>query len=1042
MELRSLISANINARYLADEASTVRELLAIARTSAGLSDQIRSTASALVTAVRANADAHGGIDALLAEYDLSSQEGVLLMCLAEALLRIPDADTADALIADKLGSGNWTEHLGGSESLFVNASTWGLMLTGRLVELDDHTVADPRLVVGRLAVRIGDTVLRAALKQSMRIMARQFVMGRDIDAALSRAVDRGNRGYRYSFDMLGEEALTAADAERYFDAYHAAIKAIGNSVDKPVSALVAPSISVKLSALHPRYEFFQQQRVLAELTPRITALAKAAQHRGLSLTIDAEEAERLELSLAVFAEVYRDPSLQGWSGLGIAVQAYQKRALYVLRWLTALAQTGKRPIPVRLVKGAYWDTEIKRAQEQGLAGYPVFTRKSNTDLAYLACAQVLLDQAPHLYPQFATHNAQTVAHILHVAGKRAYEFQRLHGMGEDLYGYLLDSEEFAVHCRVYAPVGAHETLLPYLVRRLLENGANSSFVQRITDKAAPLQDLVADPIGLTDALGAALAHPNIPLPADMFGAERRNSAGINRVDHNEMAQLLTSLHEASQAPRVTASKVDGESSPGIEHEVRDPADRTKLVGKLKSADKATVETAIATAYEAWTDWNATPVEERAQCLERAAGLYERSREELLTLLVREAGRTVVDGIGEIREAVDFLRYYAVCARKQFKPRQLPGPTGERNELRLQGRGVFICISPWNFPLAIFTGQLAAALVSGNTVVAKPAEQTSLIAGFAVKLMHEARFPASVLNLLVGDGPTVGEAALIDPRVVGVAFTGSTATAARITEKLAERSGPLATLIAETGGQNAMLVDSSALAEQVVRDACESAFNSAGQRCSALRVLYLQEDVASRMIEMLKGRMDQLVIGDPSDLATDVGPLIDARALQLVSDHVAACHPDTILHQCRLTAGLNGNFFAPIAVRIDGIRNLPKEVFGPVLHVASYAAEQLDTVLDDINAVGYGLTLGIHTRIERKAEYISRRARVGNIYVNRNMIGAAVGVQPFGGRGLSGTGPKAGGPNYLRRFATEQTYTVNTAAVGGNATLLSLSDRVV
>lgn len=1037
------VAAAVNRDWLADEAAVVRELLPLARLDEPGRAAVEREAIALVEAVRAARRGAAGIEAFLQQYDLGSREGVILMCIAEALLRIPDADTADRLIADKIASGRWADHLGAADSLFVNASTWGLMLTGRLVRPESADVADPGSFIRRLAGRLGEPVVRGAFRQAMRIMGHQFVMGRDIDEALKRAASGSERRYRHTFDMLGESALTLRDADRYFDAYRAAVAAVAGIAHAGEAPEAAPSISVKLSALHPRYEYAQREDVLARLGPRLEQLAAEARGVGVALTVDAEEADRLELSLELFDRLLAAPALAGYGGLGLAVQAYQKRAPAVLRWLARRADEAGRQVNVRLVKGAYWDAEIKRAQERGLPGYPVFTRKVNTDLCYLACAQLLLTGTPRLYPQFASHNAHSVAWVREVARQhgRPYEFQRLHGMGEELYDGLRDATGAPVACRVYAPVGSHEDLLPYLVRRLLENGANTSFVNRIVDERVPAGELVRDPAVAVEAL-ASIAHPRIPLPPLLFGAERRNSAGVNLADPVEQAGLAAACAAAAAQPWRAAPVVGGRERPGTARQLRNPARLAEVVGDVIEADAALVDEALTLARAAQPAWDRRPVAERAAILERAADAFEADIGRLVALCVREAGKTVPDSIAEVREAVDFLRYYAARARADFgAPLRLPGPTGESNTLELRGRGVFACISPWNFPLAIFTGQVAAALVAGNAVLAKPAEQTPLAAATATRLLHEAGVPGDVLHFLPGDGAVVGARMTTDPRLDGVAFTGSTETARLIARALAAREAPLAALIAETGGQNAMLVDSSALLEQVVHDVVASAFNAAGQRCSALRVLFLQEDIADRCLALLAGAMDLLRVGDPALLSTDVGPVIDAAAREALEAHAARIVTGARWQHrvAALPPAGQGHYVAPLAVEIDGMARLEREVFGPILHVLRYRAAELDRVIDCINATGYGLTLGIHSRIESFVARVAQRVAAGNVYVNRNMIGAVVGVQPFGGRGLSGTGPKAGGPHYLPRFATEKTVTLNTVAMGGNAALLSLEE---
>ena len=1044
----SPLRAAITAAWLRDETEHVRELLEQARLPAAEQAQAQKLAVDLVKRVRARAQDQGAIEAFMRQYDLGSEEGVLLMCVAEALLRIPDQDTADKLIRDKLGDADWRKHMGESDSVLVNASTWGLMLTGKLVNLNDLTRADVPGAFKRLVGRVGEPVIRLAVRQAMRIMGHQFVMGRTIDEALARSRKGGNADYRYSFDMLGEGALTTKDAARYLEAYRQAIHAIGRT-GPFADVFAAPSISIKLSALHPRYEHAKRARVMRELAPAILELAQLAKSYGIGFTIDAEEADRLELSLDLIEATFSDPSLDGWEGYGLAVQAYQKRTPYVIDFLADLARRVGRRMPVRLVKGAYWDAEIKRAQIDGHPGYPVFTRKPNTDVSYLANARRMLDQGDALYPMFATHNAQTIAAIRSIAQGRPYEHQKLHGMGDDLYAEVVPKHRLDIPCRVYAPVGSHEDLLPYLVRRLLENGANSSFVNRITDENVAIEDLVRDPVQTVSAFDA-IPHPRIPLPVDLFrsqpapiqNSDRDNSMGANLANDNDLRALAERVNAAVKpwraAPLVPGAVVSSTALP-----VTNPADRRQTIGEWQPADSGTVEKALANAVAAQPAWDRTPAASRAAILEHAAHLLEQRMADYIALCVKEAGKTIPDSVAEVREAVDFLRYYAAQARAQFgAPEQLPGPTGESNQLQLQGRGVFVCISPWNFPLAIFLGQVSAALAAGNSVIAKPAEQTNLIGHAAVKLLHEAGIPEAVLQFLPGDGATVGAALTRDPRVAGVAFTGSTETARAINRALAGReSGPIATLIAETGGQNAFIADSSALPEQLVKDAMGSAFTSAGQRCSAARVLFVQDDIADKVMTMLAGAMDELKIGDPGLLSTDVGPVIDADALKILEDHAARMAKEARLIK-QANAGedtAHGTFFAPRAWELTSLDQLHREIFGPALHVVRWKADQLDAVIDQINATGYGLTLGVHSRIDETVERIASRVNVGNVYVNRNQIGAVVGVQPFGGQGLSGTGPKAGGPHYLPRFATEKTVTVNTTAAGGNASLLTLGD---
>ena len=1053
--------AALTAGWNRDEAAHVREMLGQAHLPDTDRDAVQATAADLVRRVRGRAQHQGAIEAFMRQYDLGSEEGVLLMCVAEALLRIPDPGTADKLIRDKLGEADWRRHMGQSDSVLVNASTWGLMLTGHLVDLADGTKRDVHNAFKRLVGRVGEPVIRLAVRQAMRIMGHQFVMGRSIGEALARSTKGDNGRYRYSFDMLGEGALTTADALRYLQAYRDAIHAIGKSGPgghfRAGEVFAAPSISVKLSALHPRYEHAKRARVLRELTPRVLELAQLAKSYGIGFTVDAEEADRLELSLDVFAAAYADPSLDGWEGCGLAIQAYLKRAPEAIALIAGLARRSGRRIPVRLVKGAYWDSEVKRAQVDGQAGYPVFTRKPNTDVSYLANARGMLEAGDAIYPMFATHNAHTIAAIHRRARsmgrEKHFEFQKLHGMGDDLYAEVIPADRLDVPCRVYAPVGSHEDLLPYLVRRLLENGANSSFVNRITDEDVAIDDLIRDPVHTVAAFDA-IPHPRIPLPADLyrdFAATRRlhprtNSMGVNLANDDELRMLAEQVNAAARQPWRAAPLVPGATASGASPSagpaaVTNPADRRETVGHWQATDSATVERALANAVAAHDGWNATPAASRAAILEHAADLMEARLPVFIALCTKEAGKTIPDGIAEVREAVDFLRYYGQQARKLFVPEVLPGPTGESNTLQLSGRGVFVCISPWNFPLAIFAGQVAAALAAGNSVIAKPAEQTNLIGYAAVQLLHEAGVPEAVLQFLPGDGATVGAALTRDPRVAGVAFTGSTDTARAINRSLAARDAAIGVLIAETGGQNALIADSSALPEQVVKDAIASAFTSAGQRCSAARVLFVQDDIADKVTTMLAGAMAELQVGDPGLLSTDVGPVIDADALAMLREHAARMEREAVtIAEVALGAELaHGSYFAPRAYTLASLDQLHKEIFGPVLHVIRWKADQLDAVIDAINATGYGLTLGIHSRIDETVERIATRAKVGNCYVNRNQIGAVVGVQPFGGQNLSGTGPKAGGPHYLPRFTTEKTITINTTAAGGNASLLTLGE---
>lgn len=1018
--------ARINHAYLYDEAKLLNQLLSCVKLNEREQAQVEALSRLLVSQVRSKGWARGGIDALLHEYDLSTEEGVLLMSLAEALLRIPDTATVDRLIQDKLSSAEWERHLGHSSSFFVNASTWGLLLTGRIVRPEASTS-----LLNRLINRSGEPVIRLAIKQAMRLISHQFVMGSTLAEALIHSREDKNKRYRYSFDMLGEAALTAADTERYFAAYHSAITALGEQTED-ADLFAHASISVKLSALHPRYEYSKRQRVLDELSPRLLKLALAAKEANISMTIDAEETERLDLSLDLFELVYRNELLTGWHGLGLAVQAYQKRAIHVIDWLAQLASECQRLIPVRLVKGAYWDSEIKQAQERGLDGYPVFTRKVATDISYLACAHRLLDRGDLFFPQFATHNARTMATIIVMAGHSSYEFQRLHGMGELLYTALFE-EYSQLSCRVYAPVGNYQELLPYLVRRLLENGANSSFVNQIANEHITVEEIIADPV-------TELAHHarRIPLPCQLYGRERLNSSGLNLADRQAQWQLEQALDKACQQWWHAAPIVDGDIYRGKIQSILNPADHSDVVGEVALADVNVAEKALDTAYHAASDWANSSASHRAALLERAADLLEAQCAELMALIIREGGRTLHDALGEVRETIDFCRYYAAQARRHFDPPiTLPGITGESNQLRWAGRGVFICISPWNFPVSIFAGQIVAALVAGNSVIAKPAGFTPLCGTYVVRLLHQAGIPKDVLHFIPGSGSEIGMQLVSDARIAGVAFTGSTSTARQINQALAQGERILP-FIAETGGQNCMVVDSSALPEQVVKDVITSAFNSAGQRCSALRILFLQQEAAAPIMEMLTGAMDELNIGNPLQFSTDIGPIISLSACAELQRHCKRMDQEARLikalplpHGCE-----QGSYFAPRVYEIQQLSQLQQEVFGPVLHIIRYQASHLNEVVDAINHSGYGLTLGIHSRINSTIDYIIRHTRCGNTYVNRNMIGAVVGSQPFGGEGLSGTGPKAGGPHYLPRFATERVVTINTAAVGGNAALLS------
>jgi RHH-type proline utilization regulon transcriptional repressor/proline dehydrogenase/delta 1-pyrroline-5-carboxylate dehydrogenase len=989
------------APYAPDDRSIAARLLQTARPTPEQDARIDRTATRLIEAIRRNDDRLGGVEDMLREFALSTKEGLALMVLAEALLRVPDARTADAFVEDKLGQGDFVHHETKSSAFLVNASAWALGMSARVIQPGET----PRGTIGRLAKRLGVPAVRAATRQAMRLMGSHFVLGETIEAALERARPHSARIPRYSFDMLGEGARTADDAKRYFKSYATAIDAIGRTAgERPLPD--RPGISVKLSALHPRFEAVSHGRVMAELVPLLIGLARQAKGYDLNFTVDAEEADRLEISLDVIAAVLSDPSLKGWDGFGLAIQAYQKRAEAVIDHVADLTRGLNRRMMVRLVKGAYWDTEIKRAQERGLDDYPVFTRKAMTDLNYIACARKLLNLRPRIFPQFATHNALTVATVLALGDAGGFEFQRLHGMGDALYSQLgEDYPELA--WRTYAPVGSHRDLLAYLVRRLLENGANSSFVAIAADDAVPIETLLRRPAAIIDSVENA-RHPKICLPRDLYKPERINSRGIEFGDRAALNGLVAAV--AAVNPHV---------------------------GDVMDATPEAASKAVIAARTGFKNWDRTSAEVRAQVLERVADLLKQRTAHFIALLQREGGRTLDDSLSEVREAIDFCRYYAAEGRKLFGDGQpMPGPTGESNLLRLRGRGVFIAISPWNFPLAIFLGQVTAALMAGNSVVAKPAERTPLIAAEAVRLLHEAGVPASALHLVPGEG-SIGAALVAHHDIAGVAFTGSTEVARSINRALAAKDGPIVPLIAETGGINTMIVDATALPEQVADDVVMSAFRSAGQRCSALRLLFVQDDVADRMIEVISGAARELKVGDPSDPATHIGPVIDAEAKQRLETHIARMKNESRMHFAG--AAPNGNYVAPHIFELSDAGQLTREVFGPILHVVRYRADHLDRVLQSIERSGYGLTLGIHSRIDDTVEAVIERLQIGNVYVNRNMIGAVVGVQPFGGHGLSGTGPKAGGPHYLARFATEQTVTVNTAATGGNAALMAETD---
>ncbi|TMO59558.1 bifunctional proline dehydrogenase/L-glutamate gamma-semialdehyde dehydrogenase PutA [Pseudoalteromonas aurantia] len=989
--------------YRIDEEQVIDHILPLAEVGVTARSRAWERARQIVVNIRKDQDGQNGVDALLNEFSLSSEEGVVLMCLAEALLRVPDKETQDNLIRDKLANGDWSSHLGSSDSLFVNASSWGLLVTGKIVNYTDKNKDQQFGVLKKTIGRLGEPVIRKSVNFAMKIMGKQFVMGQNIDEAIERAAEKEQKGYVYSYDMLGEGARTMADAQRYFNSYMNAIHSIGKAANGR-GPIKSPGISVKLSAIHPRYEFSHRDRVLTEIVPKLKELALAAKKYDIGFTVDAEEADRLDISLDVIEAVFSDDELGDWQGFGLAVQAYQKRAIFVVEWLTDLARRVGRKLMVRLVKGAYWDTEIKTTQQDGLDHFPVFTRKATTDVSYKACAIKLLEARDVLFPQFATHNAYTAATILEVAkgDNKGFEFQRLHGMGESLFDQIVEKDN--VQCRVYAPVGQHEDLLAYLVRRLLENGANSSFVNAIVDVTKPVESLLPDPVETLQSLRNKF-NTQITLPIELYGAERDNSRGMDLTDINVISPLKDNLDKWFKDNRITEADVkEGFLA------VRNPANHTEVVGQVPLHQSDEMQAMLANADTAFASWSETPVSERAELLRRIADILERHHDELVAICIKEAGKITQDSVDEVREAVDFCRYYAARAEELSE------------DERFEARGVILCISPWNFPLAIFLGQVAAAIVTGNTVIAKPAEQTSMIALRCIELMQIVGLPEHVVQAVIARGSEVGKHIVPDERIQAVMFTGSTETGTLISQILAERNDIQVPLIAETGGQNCMIVDSTALPEQVVDDVISSGFQSAGQRCSALRVLFLQEDVADGIIKMLKGALQELHIGDPAQLDTDVGPVIDEKALNTLTAHVEYLKANgKLLFESPIPDNSENGafFFAPRLYEIADLSILKREVFGPVVHVIRYKANELDNVIDQINNTGYGLTMGVHSRIEERCRYLAKMSRAGNVYVNRNMIGAIVGVQPFGGRGLSGTGPKAGGPNYLYRLVKEK-----------------------
>jgi len=1047
----STLRTEIRQTKHADEALCVERLLQESPLSDVQRERIVSRGRMLVAGCREDSDKSGMMDRFTQQYSLSSKEGVAMMCLAESLLRVPDAETADDLIAEKILSGAWSDHLGESDSLFVNASTWGLMLTGRVVTLESETVESTETWMKKLVNRIGEPVVRAAVRQAMKIMGQQYVLGRGIEDALERGRKENTKGTRFSFDMLGEGARTMADADRYFAAYLGAIREIGKreTIDNVIQA---NSISIKLSALHPRYQYAQKSRVMGEMLPRIRKLALEARSYGLGFTIDAEEAERLDISLDLFESLARDPRLLGWDGLGFVLQAYDKRSPFVAEWLAELAHDADRKLMVRLVKGAYWDSEIKLAQEEGFADYPVYTRKANTDLCYQVCAAKLLDAQDVIYTQFATHNALTAATILELAQGRSFEFQRLHGMGDLLHMQLAKGIGITpAPVRVYAPVGAHEDLLPYLVRRLLENGSNSSFVNRFLDKKVPVAQITTDVQADVEA-SMTRRHDAIVLPVDILraaGDDRPDTHGVDLTNPDAVKELLSVVEPMAGRSWVAGPIIGGIQNTEDGDPVTSPTDTRKVVGTCRKANAEEISRALNLAAGAQPAWDSVGGDGRAEILERAAVIMESRMYDLTALIAYEAGRTLNDGISEVREAVDFLYYYAQQARLRFtRAETVTDPLGGASQFGLHGRGVFFCVSPWNFPLAIFTGQVAAALAAGNSVIAKPADPTPLIAAESVKILHQAGVPGDVLNLLPGRGRLLGEIINTDPRIKGVAFTGSTEVALGIQRTLVERGGEVPAFIAETGGQNSMVVDSSSLPEQVVDDTIRSAFLSAGQRCSALRVIYVQDEIADRIISMLKGAMAELAVSEPWKLSTDVGPVIDESAQKELMQHVENMKQEAILHYaCKIPQGFeHGTFVPPHLFELQTVNQLPGEIFGPILHVIRFRKANFNGLIDEINGTGFGLTLGVHSRIEKFADDVVKLTRVGNNYINRDMVGAVVGVNPFGGQGLSGTGPKAGGPNYMTRFAREKIVVVEApvkldaehAGGGGNAIIAGKS----
>lgn len=1026
--------------YRMDENACLKDLIQAAYFNDKALNHIEQVAYALVKSMRENLNKQSKIDTLLRQYDLSTEEGIALMCLAESLLRIPDKSTIDKLISDKLSTIDWKKTLNRDNTFFANAATWSLLLTGKIYAPNLNQQQNFLHSIKRSISKIGSTMVRPIILQMMKAIGKQFVMGEDIASALKRAKEWEKLGYTFSYDMLGESARTKEDADFYFKKYDEAIDAIGKEATLG-SPEKNPGLSVKLSALHPRYEFAKRDEVLKELTPRFLILVQKAKNYQINLNIDAEEADRLDLSLDIFERIFKDPSLEGWEGFGLTIQAYQKRAFFVIDWLANLSKSYKRRIMVRLVKGAYWDSEIKLTQMQGLNDYPVFTRKNSTDVCFIACAKKLIADPTVFYPQFGTHNAYSVAAVLEMTSKQnTFEFQGLHGMCRPLYDQVVDKTNYALPCRIYAPVGTHKDLLGYLVRRLLENGANNSFINQLADPNIPIEKIIDNPVARINSF-TEKSHPRIPKPKNIY-FKWQNSAGVDLSNTNVLYDFKSKLDTTANKKYVVGPIINGKMMTDSTHQTSpSPADFNDVLGQWCITTDKHYEKALQSADKAKKDWASRPIDDRAKIFEKAADLFQAAMPELTSLLVREGGKCITDSIAEIREVIDYCRYYAYRGRLDLSPVLLPGPTGEENQLFLHPRGIILCISPWNFPLAIFIGQVIAALVTGNAVIAKPAEQTPIVAAKAIQILHQAGVPPSILQLLLGPGSVLGAKLVNDLRIDGVMFTGSTETARSIAISLANREGPIVPFIAETGGQNAMIVDSSALPEQTILDIAQSAFNSAGQRCSALRVLFIQEEIAPRLLKMLSGYMDELKMGLPQYLSTDIGPVIDQPSFNMLKDHAAKMNDiGKLLGEVKLPLHVSGHYFAPKMYEINHLSLLKREVFGPILHVIRYKSENLDKVMAEIINTGYGLTLGIHSRIETSSQYIAQNMPVGNIYINRNMIGAVVGVQPFGGERLSGTGPKAGGPHYLSRLCVERAVSTNTTAVGGNARLISLLEE--